>query len=60
MKKLILLIAIIFAACAEQNQDPKTAGYFIQDEEQSYMIGSDETTEQILETESFLPAPKKS
>ena len=38
MKKFILLIAIIFAACAEQNQEPKTAGYFIQDEEQSYMI----------------------
>ena len=47
MKKYILLIAIIFAACAEQNQDPKTAGYFIQDEEQSYMIGSDVTTDFI-------------
>ena len=47
MKKYILLIAIIFSACAEQNQEPKTAGYFIQDEEQSYMIGSDETTDFI-------------
>ena len=47
MKKFILLIAIIFAACAEQNQEPKTAGYFIQDEEQSYMIGSDVTTDFI-------------
>jgi hypothetical protein len=44
MKKFILLVAIIFAACAGQSQEPKTAGYFIQDEEQSYMIGSDETT----------------
>ena len=44
MKKYIWLVAILFAACAEQNQEPKTAGYFIQDEEQSYMIGSDETT----------------
>mgnify|MGYP001232968018 FL=1 len=45
MKKYILLIAIIFAACAEQKQEPKTAGYFILDEEQTYMIGSDETTD---------------
>ena len=47
MKKYILLIAIIFSTCAEQNQEPKTAGYFIQDEEQSYMIGSDVTTDFI-------------
>ena len=47
MKKYIWLVAILFAACAEQNQEPKTAGYFIQDEEQSYMIGSDETTDFI-------------
>ena len=45
MKKYILLIAIIFASCAEQKQEPKTAGYFILDEEQTYMIGSDETTD---------------
>ena len=47
MKKYILLIAIIFASCAEQKQEPKTAGYFILDEEQTYMIGSDETTDFI-------------
>ena len=47
MKKYILLIAIIFASCAEQKQEPKTAGYFIMDEEQTYMIGSDETTDFI-------------
>jgi ketosteroid isomerase-like protein len=47
MKKYTWLVAILFAACAEQNQEPKTAGYFIQDEEQSYMIGSDETTDLI-------------
>ena len=47
MKKYILLIAILFASCAEQNQEPKTAGYFIQDEEETYMIGSDDTTDFI-------------
>ena len=47
MKKYILLIVIIFASCTEQKQEPKTAGYFILDEEQSYMIGSDETTDFI-------------
>jgi len=47
MKKYIFLIAIIFASCAEQNQEPKTAGYSIRGEEESYMIGSDETTDFI-------------
>ena len=47
MKKYILLVAILFASCAEQNQEPKTAGYFIQDEEETYMIGSDDTTDFI-------------
>ena len=47
MKKYLLLVAILFAACADQEREPKTAGYFINDEEQSYMIGSDETTEFI-------------
>ena len=47
MKKYILLIAIIFTACAEQKQEPKTAGYSIREEEESYMIGSDETTDFI-------------
>ena len=44
MKKYLLLVAIIFASCAEQKQEPKTAGYSIRGEEESYMIGSDETT----------------
>ena len=47
MKKYILLIVIIFASCAEQKQEPKTAGYSIRGEEESYMIGSDETTDFI-------------
>ena len=47
MKKYILLILIIFASCAEQKQEPKTAGYSIRGEEESYMIGSDETTDFI-------------
>ena len=47
MKKYILLIAILFAACSEQKQEPKTAGYSIRGEEESYMIGSDETTDFI-------------
>ena len=47
MKKYILLIAIIFTSCAEQKQEQKTAGYFINDDEQTYMIGSDETSEFI-------------
>ena len=47
MKIYIFLIAIIFASCAEQNQEPKTAGYSIRGEEESYMIGSDETTDFI-------------
>ena len=40
MKKYILLIAILFASCTAPNQEPKTAGYFIQ---VRGMIGSDET-----------------
>ena len=47
MKKYILLIAIIFTACAEQKQESKTAGYSIRGGEESYMIGSDETTDFI-------------
>ena len=47
MKKYILLIIIIFASCAEQKQEPKTAGYSIRGGEESYMIGSDETTDFI-------------
>ena len=47
MKKHFLLIAILFASCAEQKQEPKTAGYSIRGEEESYMIGSDETTDFI-------------
>ena len=47
MKKYLLLVAILFAACAEQKQEPKTAGYSIRGEEESYMIGSDETTDFI-------------
>ena len=41
-------MAIIFASCAEQKQEPKnTAGYSIRGEDESYMIGSDETTDFI-------------
>ena len=47
MKKYILLVAIIFASCAEQKQEQKTAGYSIRGGEESYMIGSDETTDFI-------------
>ena len=47
MKKYLLLVAILFASCAEQKQEPKTAGYSIRGEEESYMIGSDETTDFI-------------
>ena len=47
MKKYILLIVIIFASCAEQKQEPETAGYSIRGDEESYMIGSDETTDFI-------------
>ena len=35
MKKYLLLVAILFAACAEQKQEPKTAGYSIRGEEES-------------------------
>ena len=47
MKKYILLVAIIFASCAEQKQEQKTAGYSIRGVEESYMIGSDETSDFI-------------
>jgi len=47
MKKYFLLVTILFASCAEQKQEPKTAGYSIRGEDESYMIGSDETTDFI-------------
>ena len=47
MKKYILLIAIIFASCAEQKKESKSAGYSIRGEDESYTIGSDETTDFI-------------
>ena len=46
MKKYLLKMNP-FASCAEQKQEPKTAGYSIRGEEESYMIGSDETTDFI-------------
>ena len=38
MKKYILLIAILFASCSAPTQEPKTAGYFLQDEQDANKI----------------------